>query len=516
MSHESFGELDGGRCNGCPRSAAASKPAAEGFAKAWFGGAGDDHLHEECGVFGVAGHPEAAKLTYLGLYALQHRGQEGAGIVCSNKGQMIAHRGVGLVADVFKPHKLAPLVGDVAIGHVRYSTFGTSILKNVQPLTVDYAKGSLSLAHNGNLVNAGTLREDLETDGAIFQSTTDSEVIIHLISRSKEEHFHDAVVDALKKVIGAYTILATNGEEIVAVRDPLGFRPLWIGRLAGAYIFASESCALDIIDAEWVREVEPGEVVVATRDGIVESFHPFEPAPQRSCIFEYVYVARPDSRIFGRDVDEVRKRLGRNLAKLAPVEADVVMAVPDSSNQAALGYSHGSGIPFDMGFIRNHYVGRTFIEPDQRIRDFGVKIKLNPARNVISGKRIVLIDDSIVRGTTARKIIKMLRNCGAKEIHFRISSPPMINSCYYGIDTPDRTRLIAAQMDVEAIRQYLEVDSLVYNTVEAMLDAAEGTSEEFCLACFNSEYPTPVPGDYHTKRTNNRRHTDTSTQALPL
>jgi amidophosphoribosyltransferase len=508
--------MDGRHCGNCSHSVASSKPALHGaLPTPYFGSNDDDHPHEECGVFGVAGHPEAAKLTYLGLYALQHRGQEGAGIVCAGNGQMTAHRGVGLVSDVFKPHKLAPLAGDVAIGHVRYSTFGTSILKNVQPLTVDYAKGSLSLAHNGNLVNAGQLREELEAEGAIFQSTTDSEVIIHLISRSKEDHFHDAVVDALQKVIGAYTILATNGEEIVAVRDPLGFRPLWIGRIGEGYVFASESCALDIIDAEWLREVEPGEVVVATREGI-ESFHPFEAAPKRQCMFEYVYVARPDSRIFGRDVDEVRKRLGRNLSQLAPVEADVVMAVPDSSNQAALGYSHGSGIPFDMGFIRNHYVGRTFIEPDQRIRDFGVKIKLNPARSVISGKRIVLIDDSIVRGTTARKIIKMLRNCGAKEIHFRISSPPIVNSCYYGIDTPDRTRLIAAQMDVEAIRQYLEVDSLVFNTVEAMLDAAQGTQDEFCLACFNSQYPTPVPDDYHTKRTNNRRHNDTSTQALPL
>lgn len=288
----------------------------------------EDRLHEECGVFGVFGHPEASKLTYLGLYALQHRGQEGAGIVCSNNGRLVAHRGVGLVADVFKPHKLAPLQGDVAIGHVRYSTFGTSILKNVQPLTADYARGSVALAHNGNLVNAALLREELEEDGAIFQSTTDSEVIIQLIARSKRERFCDTVVDALEQVIGAYTVLATNGEEIVAVRDPNGFRPLWIGTLNGAHIFASESCALDIIDAEWVREVKSGEMVVATRDGLEFSF-PFEPAPEKSCIFEFVYVARPDSTIFGRDVDEVRKQLGRNLAKLAPVEADIVMAVPD-------------------------------------------------------------------------------------------------------------------------------------------------------------------------------------------
>ncbi len=473
---------------------------------------GSEQLKHACGVFGVFGHPEAAKLTYLGLYALQHRGQEGAGIVCSDKGQLNGHRGVGLVSDVFKPHKLRRLRGDRAIGHVRYSTFGTSMLKNVQPLMVDYHRGSMALGHNGNLVNAASLREQLESDGAIFQSTTDSEVIIQLIARSKENTFENAVVDALKQVIGAYSLLAVDNEQIIAVRDPLGFRPLWVGRLGGAHVFSSESCGLDIIDADWVREMEPGEMAVATEEGL-RFWRPFETASPKPCIFEHVYVARPDSVIFGQSVDEVRKRLGRNLAKLAPVDADLVMAVPDSSNQAALGYAHESGIPFDMGFIRNHYVGRTFIEPDQSIRDFGVKIKLNPARSAIQDKRIILIDDSIVRGTTAKKIIKMLRRCGVKEIHFRISAPPMVNSCFYGIDTPNRERLIAAQMTVGEIRDYLGVDSLEFMTIEGLLDAVHASKDEYCLACFNNQYPTMVPQDFEHRRVASR-HVDTSTELL--
>lgn len=471
-----------------------------------------DRLREECGVFGVFGHPEAATLTYLGLYALQHRGQEGAGIVSATNGNLMRFVGVGLVSDVFpktKIHRLRRLKGDIAIGHVRYSTYGTSELKNVQPLAADYARGSMAMCHNGNLVNAAALRDRLEGQGSIFQSTTDSEVIIHLIARSQEEAFPDAVIDALKAVDGAYSVLATDGRSVVAARDPLGFRPLWLGRLGGAHIFASESCALDIIDAEWVRELEPGEVVIASEKGL-EFRKPFAPARPRPCIFEFVYVARPDSVIFGRSVDEVRKQLGRNLAKAAPVEADLVMAVPDSSNQAALGYALESGIPFDMGFIRNHYVGRTFIEPDQQIRDFGVKIKLNPARSAIAGKRVVLVDDSIVRGTTSRKIVKMLRRCGVKEIHFRISCPPIINSCYYGIDTPRREKLIASHMDVEKIREYLGVDSLVYQTLEGLVEATGYKMDDFCLACFNSEYPTPTPDAYEAKPAN-PRHADIST-----
>ncbi len=474
----------------------------------------DDHLRDECGIFGVFGHEEAATLTYLGLYALQHRGQEGAGIVACDDGQINAHRGIGLVSDVFKPHKLGRLHGDIAIGHVRYSTFGTSELKNVQPLPVDYARGSMALGHNGNLVNAKTLREELEEDGAIFQSTTDSEVVIQLIARSRSPRFVDAVIDSLRQVIGAYSIVATNGDVVVAARDPLGMRPLWLGQFGGAHILASETCALDIINADWVREIEPGEVVCISRSGI-ESIFPFKRHIPRSCIFEFVYVARPDSVLFGKSVDEVRKRLGAALARAHPVDADIVMAVPDSSNPAALGYSHASGIPFDMGFIRNHYVGRTFIEPDQSIRDFGVRIKLNPARSAIEGKRIVLVDDSIVRGTTAKKILKMLRKCGAKEIHFRVSSPPIINSCHYGIDTPNPDQLIAHRMTVEEMRKYFEVDSLGYQTIDGLVEATGLPKESFCLACFNNDYPTLTPKDFDSGKIS-RRVIDTSMESYDL
>jgi len=473
----------------------------------------DDHLQDECGVFGVFGHEEAANLTDLGLHALQHRGQEGAGIVSSDEGQLNIHRGMGLVADIFKPHKLARLRGDLAIGHVRYSTFGSGELKNVQPLPVDYARGSMALGHNGNLVNANKLREQLEENGAIFQSTTDSEVIVQLIAHSKEERFVECCIEAFHQVIGAYSVLATNGDVIVAARDPLGLRPLWLGRLGDAYVVASETCALDIINADWEREIEPGEVVCISRSGI-ESIKPFEPVIPRSCIFEYVYVARPDSVIFGRSVDEVRKDLGRNLAKVAPVDADIVMPVPDSSNPAALGYAHESGIQFDMGFIRNHYVGRTFIEPDQHIRDFGVRLKLNPARSAIEGKRIVLIDDSIVRGTTGRKIIKMLRRSGAKEIHFRISCPPIINSCHYGIDTPERDKLISSNMGIEEMTEYLGVDSLAFQTLDGLVAATGLQKEQFCLACFNSDYPTATPKDFDSGKVR-RRVVDTSTEPYP-
>lgn len=470
--------------------------------------AGKDHLHDECGVFGVFGHPESAKLIYLGLYALQHRGQEGAGIVCAKDGILTAHRGVGLVNDVFRPHKLARVSGTHGIGHVRYSTYGSSNLKNVQPLVVDYARGSMALCHNGNLVNAATIREDLEEQGAIFSATTDSATIIHLISRSKGQTFTDTVIEALKQVIGAYSVLAMNEDEIVAARDPLGFRPLWLGMLGDAYVLASETCALDIIDADWVREIEPGEVVTITKKSL-ESRRPFDTVPPKQCIFEYIYVARPDSTIFGQSVDMVRKNMGRELARVAPVEADLVMAVPDSSNPAALGYAHESNLPFDMGFIRNHYVGRTFIEPDQGIRDFGVKIKLNPSRATVDGKRIVLVDDSIVRGTTAKKIIKMLRRCGVKEIHYRVASPPIINSCYYGIDTPNRGKLIAHSFSVEEIRDFLGVDSLAYLTIPALVRATGNESSVFCTACFDNDYPTPTP-DQFVPKGNNNRHVDTS------
>ncbi len=474
----------------------------------------DDYIRDECGVMGVYGHPEANKLIYLGLYALQHRGQEGAGIVCSDEGVLTAHRGIGLVSDVFKPHKLARVQGTTGIGHVRYSTAGSSNLKNVQPLAVDYASGSMALAHNGNLVNAEILREELEALGAIFQSTTDSEVINHFISRSKGDTFTDCVVESLKRVVGAYSLLAMNGDELVAARDPHGFRPLWLGRLDGAYILASETCALDLIEAEWVREIEPGEVITINRDGL-RCQKPFDKVIQKQCIFEFIYVARPDSEIFGESVDEVRKNFGRQLARTMPVDADVVMAVPDSSNPAALGYSHESGIPFDMGFIRNHYVGRTFIEPDQGIRDFGAKIKLNPSRSAVYNKRIILVDDSIVRGTTAVKIIKMLRRCKAKEIHFRVSSPMIINSCHYGIDTPNRNKLIAYNLTLEEIRSYINVDSLAYLSIEDLIEASDIHPDHFCLACFNNQYPTPTPDQFEPRKFN-PRHVDHSTEVYGL
>ena len=472
----------------------------------------EDHMADECGVFAIHNHSEANKLIYLGLYALQHRGQEGAGLCCADdEGVISAQRGMGLVADIFKEHKLDRVQGPTGIGHVRYSTFGSSSLRNVQPIVVDYAKGSMAVSHNGNLVNAGVLREQLEESGAIFQSTTDSEVFIHLISRSKGSTFSECVTEALSKVVGAYSVIAMNDDhEMVAARDPHGFRPLWLGKIDGSWVVTSETCALDIIDAQRVREIEPGEVITIAKDGTMKASKPFTMEEPKQCIFEFIYVARPDSDLFGESVDEVRKNFGRELAKVSPVDADVVMAVPDSSNPAALGYSHESGIPFDMGFIRNHYVGRTFIEPDQKIRDFGVKIKLNPARSAVYNKRIILVDDSIVRGTTARKIIKMLKAHGAKEIHFRVSSPPIVNSCWYGIDTPNKERLIAHNMTVDEIKEYLGVDSLVYLPVPSLLEATDGHPNHFCLGCFNNEYPTPTPEDY-TLRNNKNRHVDHST-----
>lgn len=458
-------------------------------------------MRDECGVFGVYGNDEAANLTYLGLYALQHRGQEGAGIVSGDgNGKLRGHRGKGLVANVFSgPHKLAPLKGNLAIGHVRYSTAGSSILENVQPLLRNYKRGMMAVGNNGNLVNAAAIKANLEEEGQIFHATTDTEVVLHLIAKSKAEHFRDAVIEALSQCVGAYCLIATNGREVVAARDPLGFRPLWVGRLGGAHIFASETCALDIIDAEWVREVEPGEVMVASKDGL-ESFKPFPPVKPKPCIFEYIYVSRPDSYVFGQSVDRVRKRLGEALARQAPVDADVVMSVPDSSNHAALGYSHATGIPFDLGLIRSHYVGRTFIEPEQSIRDFGVKIKFNPNRAAIEGKRIILIDDSVVRGTTSKKIVNMFRKCGAKEIHFRVSSPPVIGSCHYGIDTPKVDQLLAHKMNVEKIRDYLGVDSLEYLSVENLLASVGSAPDGHCTACFTGQYPTKLPHEYQPDR----------------
>ena len=456
-----------------------------------------DFLKHECGVFGVFGHPEAANITYLGLYALQHRGQESAGIVSRCEGNLHRHRDMGLVQDVFNKKVLDRLPGDAAIGHVRYSTSGSTVLKNAQPIRVDYARGALAVAHNGNIVNAKEMRIELEKNGSIFQSTSDSEVIVHLIARSKEEEIENALAEALRQIEGAYTLIVMNTDTMIAARDPRGFRPICLGKLKGSYVVASESCAFDIVDAEFIRDIEPGEMVIIDRHGMrSRSIGAPKPSHMALCIFELIYFSRPDSIIFGRDVERVRQKMGATLYREAPVEADMVIPVPDSSNAAALGYAIESGIPFQMGLIRNHYIGRTFIEPSQSIRDFGAKLKYNPLRTALRGKRIIVVDDSIVRGTTSRKIVKMIRNAGATEIHTRISSPPIAHSCFYGIDTPTREELIGARHTVEEIRKYLEVDSLHYLTPKGLVESAAGEDGEFCLACFTGDYPINLKVDF--------------------
>lgn len=454
-------------------------------------------FHEECAVFGVYGHPEAANLAYLGLYAQQHRGQESAGIVTSDGSTHYVELGMGLVADIFTPERIARLLGDISIGHNRYSTSGESHIKNGQPLAIEYSMGSLAIAHNGNLVNASELRTTLEESGSIFRSSVDTEVVVHLISKSAENSFPARVVDALLQLKGAYSLMAMTETELIAVRDPHGFRPLVMGSLNGATVFASETCAFDLIGAKFLRDVEPGEMIVVNESG-VNSFRPFPKAKKHQCIFEFIYFARPDSLVFGDSVHRVRKIMGRELAKELPVEADLVIAVPDSGISAAMGYADESGIPFDIGLIRNHYVGRTFIEPSQSIRHFGVKIKLNPIRNLIENRRVIVVDDSIVRGTTCRKIIGMIRGAGAKEIHMRIASPPTTHSCFYGIDTPTTSELIASSSSVDDIREFLHCDSLAYLSRERMLSVFGEKSGDFCTACFDGKYPVPRPGmDIH-------------------
>ena len=401
-----------------------------------------DKLHEECGVVGVYGHPEAANLVYLGLYALQHRGQESAGIVASTHSQMHLELGMGLVADIFDPGRLLKLPGPLAIGHNRYSTAGKSELVNAQPCMINYAAGSLALAHNGNLVNAKTIRKELGSKGAIFQSTNDSEVIVHLMAQAKSENFVDRAAEALRQVSGAYSLVLMTENELLAARDPHGFRPLCLGKLDGAYIIASETCVMDLIEAEFIREVEPGELILINENGL-QSFFPFKKVESKYCVFEHIYFARPDSFLFGEHVYAARKEMGRAMAQESPADADLIVPVPDSGVVSAMGFAEESGIPFEMGLIRNHYVGRTFIEPQSQIRNFGVKLKLNAVKNLISGKRLAIIDDSIVRGTTCRKIVKMLLEAGAKEVHLRISAPPILHSCFYGIDTPHKEELIA-------------------------------------------------------------------------
>ena len=459
-----------------------------------------DKFHDECGVVGVYGHPDAANLVYLGLYALQHRGQESAGIAASSNGKMHLEVGMGLVADVFSDVRLKKLPGNIAVGHNRYSTTGVSRVKNAQPCLIEYSGGTMAMGHNGNLVNASEIRKELGAAGAIFQSTNDSEVIVHLMAQSRRNSFVDRAVAALSQVKGAYSIVLMSENELVAARDPQGFRPLCLGKLDGAYIVASESCVMDLVEAEFIREIEPGELILINQFG-VKSFHPFQKASTKQCVFEHIYFSRPDSYLFGHSVYSTRKLMGKALAREKPVEADVVVPVPDSGVISAMGYSEETKIPFQMGLIRNHYVGRTFIEPQSQIRNFGVKIKLNAVKPVIEGKRVIIIDDSIVRGTTSKKIVRMLREVGAREVHVRISSPPTTHSCFYGIDTPTKGELIASNMDIDQTCEYLGADSLHYISLEKMLKIFGEQKDDFCAACFDGRYPVDVTGsDGSTKQ----------------
>ena len=452
-----------------------------------------DKLGEECGIFGIVNHPEAARIAYLGIYALQHRGQESAGIASSDGQKLFLEKGMGYVADVFDGSRLERLQGDSALGHVRYSTAGESAARNAQPILIDCWRGPVALAHNGNLTNAVQLRNELERDGAIFHSTSDSEVILHLLSRSRRRTLQEAFVEALRIVQGAYSLMLLTPEYLLVARDPHGFRPLCIGRVNGAYAVASETCAFDLIDAEYLRDVEPGEVV-RIEGGSLESQMPLPREKSAYCIFEHIYFSRPDSLVFGRTVNASRREMGKNLAREHPVRADVVVPVPDSGVSAAIGYSQESGIPLEFGLIRNHYIGRTFIEPKQSIRNFGVKIKLNPVREILRNKSIVLIDDSIVRGTTSRKIMHLIRAVGVKEIHVRITSPPLIAPCYYGIDIPTRHELIASAKSVDEICKYIGADTLGYLSLDAVLKSVEDKNQ-YCSACFSDSYPTTIAND---------------------
>jgi len=451
-----------------------------------------DKFREECGVFGIFGHDEAARMAYLGLYALQHRGQESAGIVSSDGVSLHAERGMGYVSDIFHEVQLLRLPGKLAIGHVRYSTSGKVSIDEAQPFAVKCAFGPVALCHNGNLPDAAEVRKQLEADGAIFSSTSDTEVVLHRIARSRSSDLIDAIIDALKGEEGAFSMLFATPTRLIAARDPRGFRPLCMGEFEGGVVFASETCAFDLIGATYIRDVEPGEIVVVDSDG-VKSLHPFAKKEHKHCIFEHVYFSRPDSIVFGRSVNKSRHLLGRYLARESPAAADIVVPVPDSGVSAAIGYAAESGLKFRFGLVRNHYVGRTLIEPRSQIRHFGVKIKLNPVRDLIEGKRVVLIDDSIVRGTTSQKIVKMVREAGAREIHMRISCPPTISPCYYGVDTPTQSELIGAQKTISEICDFIGADSLGYLSLTGLLDACGDPSDKrFCTACYTGHYPTPL------------------------
>jgi amidophosphoribosyltransferase len=456
-----------------------------------------DKFHEECGVFAVYGHPEAANLAHLGLHALQHRGQESAGISSSDGKEIYTHKAMGHVADIFTASVLNGLPGYMAIGHTRYSTAGDSLLTNAQPFPVTCNKGHISVAHNGNITNAMELRKELEDHGSIFQATSDTEVILHLVARSNQRTVPEALREALMLLDGAFSLVVVANDSIIVARDPHGFRPLAIGRMnlskGPVYVFASETCAFDLIDAHHVGDVEPGEMVIAGPDGLTREFYTL-PARPSQCVFEHVYFSRPDSTVFGLPVQQSREMMGRLLAEELPVEADVVVPIPDSGVAAALGYAHASGIPFRHGLIRNHYVGRTFIEPSQAIRDFGVRLKLNPVRDILAGKSVILVDDSLVRGTTSQKIVRMVRNAGAREVHLRISCPPTISPCFYGVDTPTKRELIAANQSVEEIRQFIDCDTLAYLSLDKLQLAVHdiGAESHFCYACYTGDYPTDL------------------------
>jgi amidophosphoribosyltransferase len=451
-----------------------------------------DKYRDECGVFGIFGHPEAANLTYLGLYALQHRGQESAGIVAADGHRMRVSRAMGQVAEAFDEQTLEKLPGHLAIGHTRYSTAGESKIENAQPFLIDCAHGQIAVGHNGNLVNAGELRDQLVHSGSIFQTSSDTEVVLHLYARSRAPSVEEALVESITQLSGAFSLVLLTKNRLIAARDPHGFRPLALGRLGEAWIVCSETCALDLIGATYERDVEPGELVIIS-DGGLRSLRLFPPSQLAQCIFEYVYFARPDSYVFGRSVNEVRTDLGRILAREAPANADVVVPIPDSGVCAAVGYAEEAGLPLRMGLIRNHYVGRTFIQPQQSIRHFSVRVKLNPVRSILEGKRVVLLDDSIVRGTTSRKIVRMVKAAGAREVHLRISCPPTISPCFYGVDTPSKSELIAATHSHDEIRKYVEADSLAYLSLAGLRSAVIPQQDDYCTSCYTGSYPVAFP-----------------------
>ena len=480
-------------CPGCPAVAGSGDPAGLPLVTS----PADFRPKDECGVCGIFGHPYAAKITYFGLYSLQHRGQESAGIVVSDGEQIRQHKGMGLVPEVFSEEDLSQLEGRLAVGHVRYSTTGASNIVNAQPFVATHRGATMAVAHNGNLVNIRSLRNELEEQGSVFQSTMDSEVVVHLMARCRDQDLENSIVEAFRQIKGAYSILLMTKDKLVAVRDPGGFRPLCLGKLNnGAYIVASETCALDLVEAHYIRDVEPGEVLIIDENGL-RSLSLGQDQPRSFCIFEHVYFARPDSDIFGINVYQSRKRMGEILARECPLDADLVMPFPDSGNYAAVGYSQASGIPFEMGVIRNHYIGRTFIQPTQSMRDFSVRVKLNPVRSFLENKRVIIMEDSIIRGTTARSRVRSLRGVGVKEIHMVISCPPTRNPCYYGIDFPSGGELIANKKTVEEIRQYLDLDTLYYLSLEGLVEATGAPADYFCKACFDGNYPVPPDPDFH-------------------